>query len=343
MERAVAAAPRDRALLFWAADYARSRQESAKLLERYVELSDGDDPDRIAAAEGSLGLFRELGDRTTWIPVSRPERLEVPLIPVRADGGGTVGHAIKVRLGDRGKPARLLLDTGSGGLFVDWRLARKCGFEPLAEETVFGGGGGRRHRSQRGIFSLFSLRELKFADVLATTSERRLDSLGRYQGIIGITAFEGYRITLDLARSVLVLDSEGPRSDGSPYWTVAGQMLVRAEAAGGREGLFLFDTGASSTVLSLSLAARIEGARHEGAAELQGFGGAIEGARWVDGVEIGFEGLKSGSGAVAAVDLSLRSRLSGVEISGYLGMDLLGRSTIVIDTRSRRLTVEGPD
>jgi tetratricopeptide (TPR) repeat protein len=342
MERAVAAAPADRTIVFWAADHTRSRPESVKLLERYLELAEGDDPDRIAAAKGSLGLYRELGDRPVWIRVQSPERLEVPLVPVRTSGGDTVGRAVKVRLGKRSKPVKLLLDTGSGGLFVDWRAARKCGFEPLAEETVFGGGGGRRHRSQRGLFDRLALGDLQFEDVLATTSERRLDSLGRYQGIIGIAAFEGYRVTLDLARDLLVLDSKEELEGGSPYWNVAGQMLVRAATAGEGGALFLFDTGATSTVLARSFAERIEGAELVGSAELDGFGGAIEGARWVDGVEIGFQDLRSGTVTLPAVDLSLRSRLSGVEISGYLGMDLLGRSTIVIDTRTRRISVAPP-
>lgn len=342
MERAVTAAPADGTIVFWAADHARTRADSVELLERYLELSEGDDPDRIAAAKGSLALYRELGDRSVWIPLSSPERLEVPLIPVRTSDGATVGRALKVRLGKRGKRVKLLLDTGSGGLFIDWRAARKCGFEPLAEETVFGGGGGRRHRSQRGLFDTLALGELRFGDVLATTSERRLDSLGRYQGIIGIAAFEGYRVTIDLTRDLLVLDSEEEGSGGSPYWTVSGQMLVRAATAGEAGALFLFDTGATSTVLAHSFAERLEGAEQVGAAELNGFGGAIAGARWIAGVEIGFQDLHSGTVTLPAVDLSLRSRLSGIEISGYLGMDLLGRSTLVIDTRTRRITVAPP-
>ena len=38
-------------------------------------------------------------------------------------------------------------------------------------------------------------------------------------------------------------------------------------------------------------------------------------------------------------DLTQRSRLGGVEISGFLGMDLLDGTTIVVDTRARRVAV----
>jgi hypothetical protein len=37
--------------------------------------------------------------------------------------------------------------------------------------------------------------------------------------------------------------------------------------------------------------------------------------------------------------MTQRSRLSGVEVSGFLGMDLLDATTIVVDTRARRVAV----
>ena len=40
-----------------------------------------------------------------------------------------------------------------------------------------------------------------------------------------------------------------------------------------------------------------------------------------------------------AIDLSLRSQVGGVEISGFLGLDLLGGKKIVIDTRRRTVAV----
>jgi hypothetical protein len=38
-------------------------------------------------------------------------------------------------------------------------------------------------------------------------------------------------------------------------------------------------------------------------------------------------------------DLTQRSRLGGVEVSGFLGMDLLDWTTIVVDTRTQRIAV----
>jgi tetratricopeptide (TPR) repeat protein len=339
VQRAVTAAPRDRNVQFWAAELAASRAQSIEYLERYLELAEGDDEDRVEAARGSLRLLRLLGDQQIWVPVTRPKRVELPLERVFARGAGLLGYAVKIRLGHKRTPVRVLLDTGSSGLFLVGRTARKRGFEPLVEETVFGGGGSQRHASERGLLAEFALGELRFANALATTTEQDLEPQGRFQGVLGIPIFDGYRVTLDLRRSKLILELGAALSQGSAYWAISGQMLVRVTANKERSGLFLFDTGATTTLLSADFALELEDARFDEPADVLGYGGLRQGARLVRGVNVAFEGLESGRGPLPAIDLSLRSRLVGVEISGYLGLNLLDRSTIVIDTQARRLEV----
>lgn len=338
LKRALEAAPQDRDVLFWAAESAATRGETMELLERFLSLAEGANPDRAEAARGTVRMLRELGDREIWVPGRRPERLEARLRRLRASDGRTVGFVVKVGLGDGGKPVRLLLDTGSSGLFLVDRIAEKRGFMPVTSETFFGGGGDQRHPSPRGLFSLFDLEGLGFSNALATTTEQEFEERGRVQGVLGIQVFEGYRVTLDLKRGLLVLDQEPAGVEGVPYWTVSGQMLVRAVANDAHRGLFLFDTGATTTLLSATFAAGIEGARFHEPAQVVGFGGRREGARYVGGVKVGFEGLVSTATRLPTVDLSLRSRLTGVEISGYLGLDLLDRCCIRVDTRTRRVS-----
>jgi len=343
LERAVAAAPEDRSVLFWAAEFAPGRAETIELLERYLLLAEGENPDRVEAARGTLRMLRELGDRQVWVVENRPARLEVPLERLRALDGRTLGFVVKVGLGDAGKPVRLLLDTGSAGLFLVERIAKKRGFEPLTRETIFGGGGDQRHVSPRGLFSRFDLEGLRFTNALATTTEQEFERRGRFHGVLGLSVFDGYLVTLDLKRGRLVLDEEASGEDGAPYWTISGQLLVRASANEEYAGLFLFDTGATTTLLSAAFASGIEGVRFQEPARVLGFGGAREGARYVRGVRVGFLGLGGGPGPLPTVDLSRRSRLTGVEISGYLGLDLLEGSRIVVDTGARRLGFAATD
>ena len=343
MERAVRTTSEDRRVWFRAAEAVKSRADAIRRLERYLELSDGDDADRIEGARGRLRILRALGDRPVWIVQSRPDHVELPLQLLALPGGRLLGAVVKVRIGEKGKPVRLLLDSGSSGLFVVERMARKRGFDKLSVETAFGGGGEKRHASRRGLFSQFVVGELVFRDALASTTPVEFDPTGRYHGVLGLSIFDGYRVTIDLSRGKLVLDLDDERIDGSTYWMVAGQMLVRAASRDGPTALFLFDTGATTSVLDLDYAERAPGAElHEGAT-LRGYGGAIGRAFVVRGTRMTFQGFDTGDASLRATDLSLRSHLGGVQLGGFLGLDLLGGRRLVVDTVARRVRVERAD
>ncbi len=344
MERAVAAAPEDRELLYWAGGATNTRAEAVERLERYLAISEGDDPDRIEAARGSVDILRALGEEAVWEAVKRPERVELPLTRIwDTTTGRTQGFVVRVRVGQKGKRVPLLLDSGSPGFYVIQRVARKCGFVPLAERTTFGGGGDRRHRVTRGTFATVEMGGLRFRNALASTSRQELDATGRFHGLLGLSVFNGYRVTLDWKRGRLLLDPPGSSAQGDPYWTVEGQMLVRAELNGADSGLFLFDSGATHSAVNTELAVGLAGAKLGPATVVHGFGGTLSGSRRLEGVELQLQQLSSGRAALNATDFSTRSRLSGVEVSGFLGLDLLGDSVTVLDTDTRRVTLRSGD
>lgn len=340
MNRAVASAPRDRRVLLRASEAVESRAEAERRLERYLELSEGDDADRIEGVRGRLRMLEALGDRQVWIAESQPEHVELPLQLVARPGGFLVGAVVKVSVGDKGKPVRLLLDSGSSGLFLVERMARKRGFETLAVETAFGGGGDKRHVSPRGLFSRLAIGKLVFRDALASTTTVEFDSTGRYHGVLGLSVFDGYRVTIDLARGKLVLDRTDEGIEGSKYWMVTGQMLVDAAAQDGQQALFLFDTGATHSVLDLEYAERVPGAEVVEGGSLRGYGGSLRQAYLVRETQLTFQGFDTGEGELRATDLSLRSHLGGVQLAGFLGLDLLGGRRLVVDTVGRRVRVE---
>ncbi len=344
MDRALTTAPSDRRVLFRAAGATTTREVSLRRLERYLDLSAGDDPDRIEAAKGTLRPLRALGDRRVWVPVDRPERVELPLTMLATQGGRVGGAVVKVAVGEKRKPVRLLLDSGSSGLFLVGRIARKRGFEPVAEETTFGGGGDKRHVSSRGLFPFFDVGGLSFSSALATTTESEFDSTGRFHGVLGLSVFDGYVVTVDLAHGRLILQAgRDDAAAGIDYWAVAGQMLVGAGAERGPEGLFLFDTGASTSVLDVGYAREVPDVELIDGAYVRGYGGQVAGATIARGARLTFAGFDTGPGDLRATDLTLRSRLGGVQLSGYLGLDLLGGKRLVIDTEMHRLRVEKPD
>ena len=137
----------------------------------------------------------------------------------------------------------------------------------------------------------------------------------------------------------MILDREGGGAEGSTYYTVGGQMLVRAETTHERSGMFLFDTGSTSTLVADSLLDNVENVKIGGAVQLPAYGGLRRGARTLDGIGVLFQGVGTEDRQLRAIDLSLRSQVGGVEISGFLGLDLLGGKKIVIDTRRRTVAV----
>lgn len=339
MDRAVAVAPDDRWVLYWAAGTVSRRGDGVERLRRYLEHSAGDDPERIVGARGSLTALEMLGDRIVWRLTGDPERLELPIEPVwNTESGTIVGYVISVGLGAAGKPVRLLLDSGASGLYVVERIARKRGFTALADTRVVGGGGKGRHAMRRGLFPQVRLGELTFVDALASVGRHEVDPLGRYHGVISLGVLDGFQVEIDFAkRRLLALKSEG-NSDvvGESYWSIDGQLLTAAATTRGREGLFLVDTGATRSALSETFVRGLPEARRGAPLALSGLGGSLSGVRQLHGVELRFQE-RNGVAQLAVMDLSLRSRMSGIEISGLIGLDLLAQGPLVLDTVGQRL------
>lgn len=349
LQQALEIGPDDPYVLFWAAGAAGSRERVIETLNRYIDLVGESEPDRVEGARGTIRLLTGLGDRETWIPDSRPAGATLALRKVPGRAGSIRGYTLKATVGERRKPVRILLDTGSPGFYLDDPVARKHGMEAIAEETVFGGGGSGRHRSERGILSRLETGAIVYLDVLAFTSGTRLDPAASFRGLIGLDPFQGYIITLDLAKGQMLLSSPPPSGDlwpgegwstGARYWTVSGQMLVEAGDAGGANGLFILDTGAGRSLVSENFVERVDGAEVRGEGVVRGFGGVREGSRLVEGVDLRFQGLVGNARNLAVDDLKLRSRLSGVEICGFIGLEMLAGQVIRIDTLARRVYVK---
>lgn len=335
MDRALALAPEDRWVVYQAAGAAPSRAETVRRLERYLALSAGDDPDRIEGARGTIRTNKALGERPVWISTARPDRVEVPLRAIGDGAGGITGYVVEASVGE-GRKVWVLLDSGSGGLFVVERAVRKAAPEPLAEETIFAGGGSGRDSSKRALLPAFSLGGLAFKDAVITITPREIEPTGKYLGVLGLAIFDGYRITLDLKRGRLVLERDAPPLEGDPYWEVSGQMLVET-GAGQARGLFLLDTGASRSVVSTMFAESVPGSRIGPESPVRTYGGKVPDARAATGIALEFRGLPGSAKPKTAFDLTMRSRLAGVEISGFLGLDVLSGHVIVIDTVRRKI------
>jgi hypothetical protein len=338
LEEAMAAAPDDPYVLYRASMAAPDRVTTVEVLQRYLEHGEGEDAERLQGARHTIDLYRALGERPIWVVEHRPALVELPLRAVPGGGGRASGWVVDARMA-KGKRLKLLLDTGASGVFAVKRVLKKGKFEPLASDTVFGGGGSGSASSSRGLLPELAFGELRFRDALVNASEDEIHPSGAYHGVLGLSVFSGYRITLDLDRGRLVLqDADGPLpTPAERYWMVSGQMLVRAGPEDGETGLMVFDTGAARSVLSREFAGTLAGATVGGRVAARGYTGAYADAKMVKGVRLRFLGLRDAGDTKSAVDFSLRSRLGGVEMAGLLGMDVLDGAVITVDPSSQRV------
>jgi tetratricopeptide (TPR) repeat protein len=340
LERALERAPEDPYVLYRAAMAAADRAGAVEILERYLAKGESQDAELLQGARHTIDLYRTLGERPVWIVAARPDRVEIPLRAVPAGGGLAAGYVLEARVKD-GKRLKLLLDTGASGLFAVERILSRGGFAPLSRDTVYGGGGRGSAASKRGLLAEIEFGGLKYKDALVSASSEELHPSGAFHGVIGLSVFSGYRVTLDLERGRLVLDrSETPVSGESErYWVVSGQMLVEVRTGSGETALMVLDTGASRSVLSKEFARALPEAKVGGSAVARGYAGPHPDAQTVKGVRLEFLGLEDRGDAKTAVDFAQRSRIGGVELSGLLGMDVLDGNVLVIDPGSHRVLV----
>src|SRR5262249_10120952 len=87
LQPAATIAPGDPWVLWRAAGAAPTRAKASELLTAYLAHGSGENSDRLEGARGTLRLYGALGERKVWVPVSRPERLVIPLKPIVGGDG----------------------------------------------------------------------------------------------------------------------------------------------------------------------------------------------------------------------------------------------------------------
>ncbi len=323
-------------VLYWAAGMLPDRSEL--LLSKYLENSAGEWPERIEGVRNSLSRRRALAGRKVWVSLAHPAQMTIDLRLIRTRSGRFLGYAVPLKLAGRRRPAWALLDSGSPGVFLARYLRKKVDHEALSEETAFGGGGSGRQGIVTARLKKLSLGGLAWTDAQVSFSSGDLSNERLYDAIIGFNLFHGYRVTIDPRASTLTLtekSAKAPPADASSFWRFAGQWLVEVEA-GGTTGAMIFDTGASTTVLDTNFAERA-GAAVSGTSRVRGFGGEHAGAGRAGPLTLQVLGTSRKLTGPATVDLSLRSRLGGVEVVGFLGWDVLGTHRWVIDTTTQQI------
>jgi len=241
-------------------------------------------------------------------------------------------------------PHDFLLDTGAGRTMLTTALAREV-HVPALEEKEARGLGTARLTAHLGVASEISAagKVMKNVDVAI------LDALPKCAGgagALGYTFFRDSFVAIDYPGSELVFyDSSGgvprkflgaahvPLRLASPERPV---LLVTLRTQDDLDGTFLLDTGASSTLVSPRLAARLGLEGRPDGEVIGAAGGQSAYAAELPRLSLGdirIEGLE-----VQIVDaFESLSQALGTTVEGILGYDVLARFRVGLDYPNERL------
>jgi tetratricopeptide (TPR) repeat protein len=328
---------RDIDIILAYADFVTDPASKSILLDNVAHLARLDQPERAERAVAQRQIHERLQGRTPSRLASPYAAYRLPLTGFRPNTSAQDGILVSARI-DGGKPLRLLLDTGARGIVIDARAARNLALETIVDSRLGGFGDTGTGESRVALAHTVAFGDLAFEECLIEVSGRSLTAGA--DGVLGADVFSRFRIGVDARARVLQLtpfdDAAATPLDGShpsvPAIGIRNLLLVKARVEGGKEGLFLVDTGAAFTAVSREYLPPTQHPGHP--VELMGAQGPLSGASRVGPLAFHVGGLPLVENAPLAMDLRAISQLEGIEIAGILGYSTLGKSPFTIDLRN---------
>ncbi len=318
-------------------------QEQARALETYLEMLKGADPRRARQVRAQLEIQRALGDRKPFGLASRYGRAEIRLDPVTR-GGELRAYRVPVSM-NGGEPAKLLLDTGAGGILINATLAARWRVKRLATTVVSGLGDTADLRGWVGLAERVRVGGVEFRDAVVTVSETA--SIGAEQGLLGTDIFEAFLVTLDLPNGVVRLEPFPGGSDDQPVdrgfqndpevervYRLGHNLLIPTSVSGSEPALFIIDTGAGQTLIARDFAAELARMRSAENMPLRGISGKIDDIDAADDLKFKFGGYSLRCLDTLSTNLKRHADDMGIEVAGFLGFPMLKFFSITIDYRN---------
>jgi hypothetical protein len=173
------------------------RKERLAALEAYLGGPHPDDDEETKWMTDYLEFLKTTADKPVHACrlVSKVEQTETRLETMSAGESRRMrGIGLSVKLNDRN--ARLLLDTGAGGIMVSRKVAEKAGLT-LLSAVHYGGIGDKGLQSgHTAVADHLRIGELEFQDCVVAVTDK--GSITEEDGLIGADVFGGYLVDLEL-------------------------------------------------------------------------------------------------------------------------------------------------
>ena len=234
-------------------------------------------------------------------------------------------------------PYNFAVDTGATQTVISEKLVAEIGLQPITSTVVYGIGGAGKVDTK-----LYGVKEIAVGDVkikntpVGTFNDPLVSQLA--DGILGTAALSDFIITVNYPANQLELSRKRlPVTAGAevlPAWYFSNLLLVPLNV-NGKQGNFIVDTGAVTTVLSHNMAAQLginqntPGAKVDlGIAGVGGFEGIV-----LKVPNVTFKTARNTETfpQVVAIDLKQISKMIGTEVAGVAGYDFFSEYKVTLD------------
>ena len=325
--------------------------DSATALETYLGMAKNEDARLTQRALALLEIQRVLGGRKLFGLVSSYGRSQVRLEPVLR---GRELHAYRVPVSiNGGEAARLLLDTGAGGIIINANLAARLHVRRLAPTIVSGLGDQGDAPGWVGMADRVRVGTVEFRDAVVTVSERPI--LGNEQGLMGTDIFEPFLVTLDLPNGVMRLEPFPGTADDRPsdrgfqrdpemerIYRIGHMLMLPTSVSGSEPAMFVIDTGCSQTLIGKEFAVELAKMRSAASLPIGGLSGTIDDVDAADDLKFKFGGFSVRCLDTLSINLKRKDDDWGMEVAGFLGFPMLKLFSITLDYRNGLVKFECP-
>jgi tetratricopeptide (TPR) repeat protein/predicted aspartyl protease len=337
------------------------REQRVAELKKYLDGETDDDAKDRSDLTRLLSLLQEEAGQPhrSCRQVNQIHFTQTKLEPLMTNPQNVRGYGLSVNV--NGANAKLLLDTGAGGIVIDRKIAEKAGIKALVQTEIGGVGSKNGASGYIGVADTIKIGELEFHDCMVHVVDKR--SVLDDDGLIGADVFQHYLVEINLpdakfGLSELPVDpkdaGESPASLESsaagkstwhdPYvspemkdftgvYRVGHMLLIPTWLNGKPPKNFLIDTGAFDNTIDTGAAREVTKLHGDDYDQVKGLSGRVAKLYTADKVKIRFSRFEQDRNDLIAFDLSGISNSAETEVSGTLGFAMLRMLDIKIDYR----------
>jgi tetratricopeptide (TPR) repeat protein len=341
-----------------------SRAERAKFLRDYLSRETNDDAEHRKNLERELAILEdEIGQNNRGCRLtSSVVSTETPLEALLYGPNRIRGYGLKVKV--NGASAKLLLDTGAGGIIIDRKIADKAGVKRITESDARGIGDKGAATGYIGFADSIQIGDLQFQGCYVDVVNR--NSVLDDDGLIGADNFRSFLVDIDFPNAKFKLSPLPAYSDASPKDTpeqaalesqpkqasylhdryTAPQMkdytpifrfghmlLIPTEVNDSPPMLFAIDTGGFDNTITPDAAKQVTKITRDEDFHVKGLNGQVKDVYVADKANLKFARFKQDREDLVTFSLDGISNSLGTEVSGILGFRMLFLLDIKIDYR----------